>query len=64
MKVNKQCTFYMQMYTAFIIFIINILKNVFVVINPLTPKDHYSGRTAPLTSKRCILYFYSTNTGT
>jgi len=25
---------------------------------------HYSGRTAPLTSKRCILYIYSTNTGT
>jgi hypothetical protein len=23
--------------------------------------DHYSGRTAPLTSKRCILYIYSTN---
>ena len=22
------------------------------------------GRTAPLTSKRCILYIYSTNTGT
>jgi len=32
--------------------------------NPLTPNDHYSGRTAPLTSKRCILYIYSTNTGT
>jgi len=30
----------------------------------LTPNDHYSGRTAPLTSKRCILYIYSTNTGT
>jgi len=26
------------------------------VINPLTPNDHYSGRTAPLTSKRSILY--------
>ena len=32
--------------------------------NPLTPNDHYSGRTAPLTSKRCILYMYSTNIGT
>ena len=32
--------------------------------NLLTPNDHYSGRTAPLTSKRCILYIYSTNTGT
>ena len=30
-------------------------------INPLTPNDHYSGRTAPLTSKRYILYIYSTN---
>jgi len=28
------------------------------------PKDDYSGRTALLTSKRCILYIYSTNTGT
>ena len=32
--------------------------------NPLTPNDPYSGRTAPLTSKHCILYIYSTNTGT
>ena len=31
--------------------------------NPLTPNDDYSGRTAPLTSKRCILYIYSTNIG-
>ena len=28
------------------------------------PNDHYSGRTAPLTSKRSILYIYSTNIGT
>jgi len=33
-------------------------------INPLTPNDHYSAHTAPLTSKHCILYIYSTNTGT
>ena len=32
--------------------------------DPLTPNDHYSGRTAPLTSKRCILYIYTTNIGT
>ena len=32
--------------------------------NPLTPNDPYSGRTAPLTSQRCILYIYSTNIGT
>ena len=33
-------------------------------INPLTPNDPYRGRTAPLTSKRFILYIYSTNIGT
>jgi len=32
--------------------------------NPLTPNDHYSCRTAPLNSTRCILYIYSTNIGT
>ena len=32
--------------------------------NPLTPNDDYSGRTAPLTSKRFILYIYSTNIDT
>jgi thiosulfate reductase cytochrome b subunit len=30
-------------------------------INHLTPNGHFSGRTAPLTSRRCILYIYSTN---
>ena len=34
------------------------------VVSPLTPNDPYRGRTAPLTSKRCILYIYSTNIGT
>jgi len=33
-------------------------------VNPLTPNDYYNGRTAPLTSKCCILYSYSTNIGT
>ena len=32
-------------------------------LNPLTPNDSYSGRTAPLNSKRCILHIYSSNTG-
>jgi len=27
----------------------------------LTPNDPYMGRTAPLTSRCCILYIYSTN---
>jgi hypothetical protein len=31
------------------------------VVNPLTPNDIYMCRTAPLTSRRCILYIYSTN---
>ena len=30
----------------------------------MTPNDPYSGRTAQLTSKCCILYIYSTNIGT
>jgi len=33
-------------------------------VNRLTPNDPYMGRTAPLTSERCILYTYSTNIGT
>ena len=35
-----------------------------LLFNPLTPNDPYRGRTAPLTSKSCILYIYSTNIGT
>jgi len=35
-----------------------------MIIKPLTPNDPYRDRTAPLTSKRCILYIYSTNIGT
>ena len=38
--------------------------DTFLKFNPLTPNDHYRGRTAPLTTKRCILYIYSTNIGT
>jgi hypothetical protein len=33
-------------------------------INLFKPKDPYRDRTAPLTSKRFILYIYSTNIGT
>jgi len=39
-------------------------KQLLENLNPLTPNDHNSGRTASLTSKRCILYIYSTNIGT
>jgi hypothetical protein len=38
-------------------------RNIVSLFDPLTPNDPYSGRTAPLTSKRCILYIYSTNIG-
>ena len=42
-----------------------VLMDLYVSgFNPFTPNDSYSGRTALLTSKRCILYIYSTNTGT
>ena len=34
------------------------------IINRLTSNDPYMGRTALLTSKRCILYIYSTNVDT
>jgi len=38
--------------------------NSYRKVTLLTPNDDYSGRTAPLTSKRFILYIYSTNIGT
>jgi len=34
------------------------------VFKLLTPNVDYSGRTAPVTSKCCSLYIYSTNIGT
>ena len=46
-----------------LLFFINV-RYIFSQVNPLTPNDHYNGRTAPLTAKRCILYIYSTNIGT
>ena len=45
-------------------FTFNNILMVTVKLNLLTPNDDYIGRTAPLTSKRCILYIYSTNIGT
>ena len=33
----------------------------FKPINHLTPNDHFSGRTAPLTSRCCNFFIYSTN---
>jgi hypothetical protein len=35
--------------------------DMYIYVNPLTPNGHYSRRTTPLTSRRCILNIYSTN---
>jgi hypothetical protein len=40
---------------------VRTLKTCRLSVNPLMPNGHYSGRTAPLTSRRCILSIYSTN---
>jgi hypothetical protein len=39
-------------------------RNQLSLFNHLTLNDHFSGRTAPLTSRCCILYIYSTNMST
>jgi len=39
-------------------------RRIALQVNPLKPNDPYRGRTAPLTSKRCILHIYSTNIDT
>ena len=41
----------------------NKLVVIINILNLLTPNDDYSGRTAPLTSKSCILHICSTNIG-
>ena len=41
-----------------------LLCKQYRIVNTLTPNDPYSGRTAPLISKRCISYIYSSNIGT
>ena len=41
-----------------------VLQLSYHLFNRLKPNDPYMARTAPLTSKRCILYIYSTNVGT
>ena len=41
-------------------FLLSMRESGLKTINPLKPNNPYRGRTAPLTSKRCILYIYST----
>jgi len=55
---------YAKLRKATISYLMCLSTYLSVRFNPFTPNDHYSGRTAPLTSKRFILYIYSTNTGT
>ena len=43
------------------VFLYTWVRESWIEFNPLTPNDLYMSRTAPLTSKRCILYIYSTN---
>jgi hypothetical protein len=40
---------------------VHIQNTYIILINPLKPNETYRGHTAMLTSKRCILYIYSTN---
>ena len=42
----------------------DVRRRLSLYINLLMPNDDYSGRTAQLTSERCILYIYSKNIGT
>jgi len=48
--------------TIFREIVCSLLKSLILkFVNHLTPNGHYMGRTAPLTSRCCILYIYSTN---
>jgi len=61
LRIGKKYIFHFQSRTFTALIQDTCLSSHF---NPLTPNDHSSGRTAPVTSKRFILYIYSTNTGT
>jgi thiosulfate reductase cytochrome b subunit len=39
----------------------NVIAISFTKFNHLTPNGHFSGRTAPLTYRCCIVYIYSTD---
>jgi thiosulfate reductase cytochrome b subunit len=38
-----------------------VASKALLSVNHLKPNGHFSGRTAPLTSRCCILYVYSTD---
>ena len=55
--------FFMYVY-FYSLHVSDIYVSIIRRINRLTPNGSYMGLTAPPTSKSCILYIYSTNTGT
>ena len=63
MNSSKQVLLMVYNMCSLDIYMLYILFTLKTIFNPLTPNDHYRSRTAPLTSKRCILYTYSTNIG-
>ena len=60
---NESNMMFLESSNTYLIVLIRSIFTAVTVINLSTPND-YSGRTAPLTSKCCILYIYSTNIGT
>ena len=62
----KQCHLSLQSTCSVLyrLFVQSRLQHTSSRVNPLTPNNLYMSRTAPLTSKRCIWYMYSTNVGT
>ena len=58
------CTTVTSLQTGSKLQVLAVVKRSRTLFNRLTPNDPYMGRTAPLTSKRCILYIYSKNIGT
>ena len=59
------CVLFVSMCVLYCCHLVSSAVNKCIMwLQSLTPNNPYSGRTAPLTSKRCILYIYSTNIGT
>ena len=61
-RYSPRLNFWVQKWRKWDIGPFHLSSRVFLFdVNSLTPNDPYRGRTAPLTSKRCILYNYSTH---
>jgi hypothetical protein len=56
------CTVFKENYQRFMnLFAFCLVFELQDLVDPLAPSDPYMGRTAQLTSRRCILNTYSTN---